>query len=172
MGNGLLSRDFGRDDRFGAESEESPDAIGVVGAVSKHMLGREPVDQGFGLRAVVDLTWRKDQAERIAKSVDGDMDFGAQPAARAADRLRLNPPFPPAACWCARMIVASMMRCSRSGSSLSAARMCDQTPRLAQRENRRNIEFQWPNVSGRSRHGAPVRASQSTASTNNRLSAP
>jgi hypothetical protein len=31
--------------------------------------------------------------------------------------------------------------------------------------------FQLPKSSGRSRHGAPVRASQSTASTNSRLSA-
>jgi hypothetical protein len=50
--------------------------------------------------------------------------------------------------------------------------MRDHTPRLAQREKRRNTEFHGPNVSGKSRHGAPVRASQSTDSTNKRLSAP
>jgi transposase len=90
--NGLLSRGFGRNDRVGTKGEISPDPIGVVGAIGKHMLGGDAVDQGLGLRAVVDLTWREDQPERIAESVDGDMDFRAQPAARATDRLRFNPP--------------------------------------------------------------------------------
>jgi len=32
-----------------------------------------------------------DEAQRVAQSVDGDMDLGGQAAARAADRLILNP---------------------------------------------------------------------------------
>jgi hypothetical protein len=35
-----------------------------------------------------------------------------------------------------------------------------------------NVLFQCPNDGGRSRHGLPVRAIQSTASTNSRLSLP
>ena len=58
----------------------------------------EAVDQGFGLRAVVDLAGRRDQSQWVAESVDGDVDLGGQAAARAPDRLILKPPFPPAAC--------------------------------------------------------------------------
>jgi hypothetical protein len=62
------------------------------------MAGDEAVDQRLGLRAVMDLTGRGDQAQRVAESIDGDVDLGGQAAARAPDRLILNPPFPPAAC--------------------------------------------------------------------------
>ena len=46
------------------------------------------------------------------------MYLGAQAAARAADRLIFRPPFfAPAACWCARTMVESTIRYSKSGSS-------------------------------------------------------
>jgi len=166
------ARGCGWYDRLSPEGQICPDPVGVICLIGDDVLGREAFNQGFGLRAVVDLAGSEKKADRIAERIDGDVDLGAQPAARAAERLNVGPPFPPAACWCARTIVASMMRCSRSGSSLKASRMRDHTPRLAQREKRRNTEFHGPNVSGKSRHGAPVRASQSTDSTNKRLSAP
>src|SRR5271167_615199 len=53
-----------------------------------------------------------------------------------------------------------------------AVKSRSQTPSLDQREKRTKTLFQLPKTSGRSRHGEPVRANQSTASTNSRLSAP
>jgi hypothetical protein len=50
------------------------------------------------LRAVVDLACRGDQTQRVAQSIDGDVDLGGQATARAPDRLILTPPFAPAAC--------------------------------------------------------------------------
>lgn len=94
----LGSRDFGRDDGLGAEGEVRPQPVDVVRLVGDDMLGDVAVDQCFGLRAVVDLAGREDEAQRIAESVDGDVDFRGWAAARAADRLSLGPPFPPAEC--------------------------------------------------------------------------
>jgi hypothetical protein len=49
-----------------------------------------------------------------------------------------------------------------------ASRITSQTPLSAHRRNCRKIEFQLPNSSGRSRHGAPVRINQKTASSTRR----
>jgi hypothetical protein len=78
--------------------------------------------------------------------------------------------FPPAACWCARMIVPSMMPDSKSGSS--AAIMRSHTPALAQRRKRFHTLFHLPKNGERPRHGLPVRAIHTIASTNRRLSFP
>src|SRR5215218_734201 len=69
-------------------------------------------------------------------------------------------------------MVPSAMTYSKSGSPRSALNARSNTPWLAHRRKRLNTEFQLPNMAGRSRQGAPVRAIQSTASTNWRLSAP
>jgi hypothetical protein len=51
----------------------------------------------------------------------------------------------------------------------SASRITSQMlPLSAQRRDCRKIEFQLPNSSGRSRHGAPVRINQNTASSTRR----
>jgi transposase len=65
-----------------------------------------------------------------------------------------------------------MIRYSKSGSSTNALKRLCQTPFFAHRRKRWNTLFQLPNSLGRSRHGAPARTNQSTASTNNRLSSP
>src|SRR6266404_8131348 len=69
-------------------------------------------------------------------------------------------------------MVESTIRYSKSGSSDIASKIRYQTPLILQRLKRRNTLFQSPNVSGRSRHGAPVRTIQSTPSTNILLSRP
>src|SRR3984957_2253033 len=63
-------------------------------------------------------------------------------------------------------MVASIIAYSLSGSSAKALKRLSQTPFFAQRENRVWTFFQAPNRSGRSRHGAPERNFQITASTN------
>jgi hypothetical protein len=50
----------------------------------------------------------------------------------------------------------------------SASSITSQMPLSAQRRNCRKIEFQLPNSSGRSRHGAPVRINQNVASITRR----
>ena len=68
------------------------------------------------------------------------------------------------------MTVASIICRAASHSPLPASdsRITSQTPLSAHRRNCRKIEFQLPNSSGRSRHGAPVRINQKTASSTRR----
>src|SRR5215470_18139459 len=87
--------------------------------------------------------------------IDGDVNLCAQAAARSANGLFLSPPFAPAACWCARMMVASIITCSKSGSSPKTLKRLSQMPFFDQRLNRTKTLFQGPNGSGRSRQGAP-----------------
>jgi len=66
-------------------------------------------------------------------------------------------------------MVASIIMYSLSGSSAKALKRLSQTPLFAQREKRVCVFFQPPKRSGKSRHGAPERNFQITASTNSRL---
>ena len=103
-------------------------------------------------------------------SVATEVDLGAEPAPRTAEGVTLNPPFSPAAQRCARTMVLSII-CSMSRSpplSASACRMTSHTPERHQRRYCRQTEFQLPNWSGRSRHGAPVRQTQSAPSNTRR----
>jgi hypothetical protein len=58
----------------------------------------------------------------------------------------------PAAHGCARITVESRIGHSRSGSC-NASNTTFQVPLRAHRSNRRQAEFQFPNRSGKSRHG-------------------
>src|SRR6202041_2333628 len=55
------------------------------------------------------------------------------------------------------------------GSTRKVLKRLSQTPLAAQREKRLWVFFQSPKRSGKSRHGAPERNFQITASTNRRL---
>src|ERR1700730_10127256 len=66
-------------------------------------------------------------------------------------------------------MVASIIAYSLSGSSARALKRFSQTPFSAQREQRLWVLLQPPNRSGKSRHGAPARNFQITASTKSRL---
>jgi hypothetical protein len=163
-----------RDDGLGARiCNGGSKAVGIVTLVSEQVFEGKTLDQALCLTDIGDLTCRQDKADRIAESVDGNADLRAQTAARTPDRLIFGPPFwAPAACWCARTMVESMIRYSRSGFSPSSVKSRCQTPFFAHRRKRRNTLFQAPNSSGRSRHGAPARTNHNTASTNKRLSEP
>src|SRR5262245_45606073 len=140
--------------------------------VAKDVLPGQISDQGLGLGRFVHLASGVEQTQHIAEGIDSNVNFRAQPSPRTPDRLFLNPPFPPAACWCARMIVPSMMMASKSGSSASAANMRSHTPALAHRRKRCHTLFHTPKKGGISRHGAPFRAIHTIASTNSRLLSP
>ena len=61
--------------------------IGVVALVGHHGLTRQILDQCRGMVDIGDLSGRENDTQRIAQRVDGDMQFGRQSAARAADFL-------------------------------------------------------------------------------------
>jgi transposase len=162
------------DDRDGAlGGDRLAQRVGVVGRIGNDHLGRKPVDQRVGLRAVAALSAGQGEAHWGAQAANGQVDLGTQAAAGAAKGLIFSPPFfAPAACWWARMMVLSTIRYSKSGSSDMASKMRRHTPLSLQRLNRRNTLFHSPKTSGRSRQGEPVRTIHSTPSTNIRLSRP
>ena len=110
------------------------------------------------------------ERDRVAQRVRNTMDFTAESAARAAQRLRTVFFLAPAACRCARTAVLSKKTSSRSRLPLMALKTRSHAPVLLQRENRVNVVCQLPSSAGKSRHGAPVRMIHNTASKNSRLS--
>jgi len=112
------------------------EVVGVVGLVGQDVACRQALDERLGLGDVVALAAGEEEAHRIAERVDGDMELAGQPAPAAADGAIFRPPFLPVACWCARTMVESMIRYSKSGSSAKASNSRHQTPSLDQREKR------------------------------------
>src|SRR6516162_10177901 len=102
------------------------------------------------------LPGRQEEGQRIAEGIDHGMDFRAQPAFAAPDRLVFIVFFW-ALCWCARTMVLSIIAYSLSASAASISKIFFQTPLLAQRENRVWILIGSPKRSGRSRQGIPAR---------------
>ena len=118
------------------------------------------------------LSRQQNETNKISKRINQCDDLGRQPAARTSDRLTMSPPLAPVPCWWTRTIVPSIMAYSKSGSPDNRSKRVSKTPLIAQRRNRRKLEFQLPKLAGKSRHAAPVFATHRTASTNLRLFAP
>src|SRR5215204_2322579 len=107
---------------------------------------------------IMSLARREQKAGRIAERIDGGVDFGAQPAARASDGLILTPFLrAPALCWWARTMVEAIIAYALSASSDRYLKTFSQTPLFAHRLNRVWIVSGSPNRSGKSRHGMPAR---------------
>jgi hypothetical protein len=68
------------------------------------------IREGAGL---VRLAGREDEGERQALGVTAQVEFGREAATAAPQRLPVLPPFAPAACWWARIVVLSSI-CRRS----------------------------------------------------------
>src|SRR6185437_13544928 len=144
------------------------DRVAVVAAIGEQhvrvdvMLGHQIEIGG----AVVGLPGRQKETDRKTLSVGPKVDLGREAAARTAKSLVLSPPFAPAAQWCARTMVLSII-CSASPPppSARAASIRSHSSLVVQRRNWRCTEFQLPSSSGRSRQGAPVRVIQKIASS-------
>src|SRR5690348_4203057 len=161
------------DGGFGAARVEiGNNGIAVECLVGDQRVEGQSLDERRHAHRVEALPRQKHEAHEIAKRIGQRQDFGGHAAFRTADRLALGPPFAPCPWRWTLTIVASTMAYSMSGSSETASNSRFQTSAFAQSRKRVNTLFQWPNEGGRSRHGLPVRAIHSTASTNCRLSLP
>lgn len=119
------------------------------------------------VRAVSLLPGGHVQGDGQAVRITADVELAREATSRTPKTLSMSPPLPPAAQWCARMLVLSII-CRRSASpppSAKAPNITSHRPDAVQRRNWRNTEFQLPSWAGRSRHGAPVRAIQKMASS-------
>lgn len=127
---------FGRNDRgFTRGAERLDDAlIGIEGLVGQQSVGLHIRQQRIGALQIMGLAGGKQEGERIAEGVDQGVNFGAQPAFAASDRLVFF--WEPALCWWARTIVLSIMAYSLSASAAKRSNSFFHTPRSAHRLKR------------------------------------
>src|SRR5258708_13033264 len=129
VGDDLRSGAGRRDHCLGADLRNAgAKAVGIITLVGEQLVERQPPDQRLGLEDVVHVARGQDETNGIAEPIDAHADLRARAAARTPDLLIFAPPFAPAACWCARTMVASMIKCSKSGSSTNALKYPPQPP--------------------------------------------
>ena len=110
-GVGALSgRVVGNDGARAASDQEEAELVAVVGGIGCTQPGRwERRNERLSDRRIAPLSRGYVQREGTAAAIDNSMDFCRSPAARAADRLVVGPPFPPAAERCALAVVLSII---------------------------------------------------------------
>src|SRR5262249_48593491 len=98
------------DDGFGAAlAEPSAQVVAVIGLVGEKLFSRfGSADQALGNWTIMRLAAGQEEGKKTALSIRDCVDFCIAPAARASNRLRLLPPFPPEAERCALMCVESI----------------------------------------------------------------
>ena len=111
------------------------------------------------------LTRSEQDRQRLALAIGLEVHLGREATLAAPQRLGFwVPPFAPAACWCARITDPSTKWTLQSTSPAAsawcwtAAKTRSQMPACCHRQNRLYTVDHGPYRSGRSRHGAPVRA--------------
>jgi hypothetical protein len=65
--------------------------------------------QFFGLGGLVPMSLGQRDVDRLAVRRGDRVDLGRKASSRTAQMIASDPPFPPAASWCARTVVASRM---------------------------------------------------------------
>lgn len=101
-----------RDDRCDATDLHCrPDFIGIVSAIGKKNFRLRPfgVKQGQSAGVIGSLAGSNVDGYGQACAVGAEMNFGRKPTSRAPQTLFRSPPFAPAAQWCARMTVLSII---------------------------------------------------------------
>ena len=83
--------------RFGGRD----DFVRVVAFVADEVLAARRFDELRRFDDVVDVAGREVDVGWITETVNESVDLGGEAAARASNTLILDPPFPPAECWCA-----------------------------------------------------------------------
>ena len=101
---------LGWDVRRGAVgSDKLEDGAGIVAAVGDGVACRGEAGEELRYRGFIGGLARAEyEAQRQAPGIDDDVDLGAQSAPRSSDGVIRTPLFPPAACWWARTIEASI----------------------------------------------------------------
>jgi len=119
-------------DNFGAK------AVAVVSLIANEgRHGWRKFQKGRRCGDICVLAWSEMKCARSAIRIAQRVDFRGPPAARAANRLLMLPPFPPLAERCALIEVESMDKVTLSPPQrASASKIACQCPRLAQRLNR------------------------------------
>jgi hypothetical protein len=164
----LPRRVHGDDGLHSARPNRLDDVVRVVARVSNQRIASCVFNQVLRLHRIMLLAGRQNDVERFACCRRDRMDFGRKASSRTAQSIAADPPFPPAASWCARTTEPSMREPTSSTSTRSSLKSRSQMPRFDQRSKRLYTVFQLPYRSGMSRHGAPVFTRHRTALTKKR----
>jgi len=166
-----------RDHRGNAASPRCG-AIGLAGIALVAQRGARRdvgpyVEQGLEAGCVGNLAAGQIERDDVARIVGLGVDFGREPAARAAERLALLPPFAPAAETWARTTVESNIWIKWADPLIAAnvSKKASNTPALLSRSKRFHTEFQGPKRSGSARQRTFSTVKKCIASRNNRSSA-
>jgi hypothetical protein len=79
-----------------------PEPVRILAGVGDECLATSVLEQLVGIDHVVPLTRRNRDVDGAAFRIDEGVELGRKTAARTAEGIALDPPFPPAASWCAR----------------------------------------------------------------------
>src|SRR5215210_4645200 len=166
-----LARAGRRDDsEHAGVSDQLAQSVAVVGFVGDDGAALDAFQQRRRGDDIVDLAAGENEAQRAAERIGEHVDFAGQSSSGAPQSLILVPPFPVAACWCARTRVVSSMRYSFLRSLVRTSKTRSHAPFLAQRTKRVCTLFHLPYRAGRSCQRAPERRTHKTPLTNRRLS--
>jgi len=114
----LAGRVVGDDGCGPAPEQEVAQIISIISSIGgTYARRRQGCQQGDGDGRIAALARRHFEGDGSAEAVADSMDFRAPAATRAADGLRICPPFPPAAARCALAVVESMAWKSSSGET-------------------------------------------------------
>jgi hypothetical protein len=92
-----------------ALTQEAPEPIAVISRVGGQATARwNSADQSGRDADIAEMSRGHFDGDGASAPIDDGVDFRGAAAARAANRLRLGPPFPPAAERCALAVVLSM----------------------------------------------------------------
>ena len=115
--------------RLGVQaSDQRAQGIAVIGFAGEHGAAGLVFEQRGRLGDIAGLAGGDDEAQGPAERIGEQVDLGRQSASGTPPCLILGPPFPPAACWCARTIVLSSLRYWLSRSAVSAVNTRSHTP--------------------------------------------
>lgn len=148
-----------------ARADRVDDTVGIVACVGDQGFAGRMLDELLRFGRVMLLTRSQRDVERFAFGRCDCVDLRGKTSSRTAQSIASDPPFPPAASWCARTMEPSMREPTSSTSICNRLKTRSQTPCEAHRAKRLYELFQGPYRSGMSRHGAPVFRRHITALT-------
>ena len=168
----LVRDDRGDTTRSGSGSV-GPAGIAFVGDDGARFNVRADVEQDIEMTRIRSLPASQVESDQVSGIVGFPVDFCREPAARAAERLALLPPFAPAAETWARTIVESniWIKCADELMEARVSKKASNTPALLRRSNLFHTLFQWPNSLGRARQRTFSTVKKCNASRKRRSSA-
>lgn len=146
----------GDDDLHSSTPDLTNERVAIVAAIG-HDRSTPSMGQQLGSHGhLVPVARREGDVQRPPLRVDDRMDLGGKSSTTSTQSITFDPPFSPAASWCARTTEASMMEPRLTRLVCKALKTCAHRPRRDQLLNRLYTVFQGPKRSGKSRQGIPV----------------